>query len=48
MVLKQLGYKQRKPTAIHIDNISVLNIINNNTSPTEQTCHLDFCDKGLA
>ena len=44
MVLKQLGYEQRKPTVIHIDNLSALNIINNNnnTSPTECTRHLDL------
>ena len=37
MILKQLGYKQMKPTPIHIDNMSALQIINNNTSPTERT-----------
>ena len=42
MVLKQLGYEQRGPTVIHIDNLSALNIINNNTSPTDRTRHLDL------
>ena len=40
MVLKQSGYKQRKLTVIHIDNLSALNLINNNTSLTERTRHL--------
>ena len=43
MILKQLGYKQKKPTPVHIDNMSALQIINNNTSPTERTRHLDIC-----
>ena len=43
MVLKQLGYEQPQTTVIHIDNISALKIINDNTSPTERTCHMDFC-----
>ena len=42
MVLKKLGYEQHIPTTTHIDNLSSLNIINNNTSPTEQTRHLDL------
>ena len=42
MILKQLGYEQKKPTPIHIDNMSTLQIINNNTSPTERTRHLDI------
>ena len=42
MVLKQLGYEQHGPTVIHIDNLSALNIINNNTSPTNRTRHLDL------
>ena len=42
MILKQFGYEQTKPTPIHIDNMSTLRIINNNTSPTEQTRHLDI------
>ena len=42
MILKQLGYEQKKPTPIHIDNMSALQIINNNTSPTERTRHLDI------
>ena len=35
MILKQLVYEQTKPTPIHIDNVSALQIINNNTSPTD-------------
>ena len=42
MILKQLGYEQNKPTPIHIDNLSALQIINNNTSPTDWTHHLDI------
>ena len=42
MVLKQLGYEQKSPTPIHIDNMSALQIINNNTSPIERTRHLDI------
>ena len=42
MVLKQLGYEQKSPTPIHIDNMSTLLIINNNISPTECTRHLDI------
>ena len=42
MILKQLGYEQNKPTPIHIDNLSALQIINNITSPTERTRHLDI------
>ena len=37
MVLKQLGYQQNGPTPIHIDNLSALKIINENTSPNDQT-----------
>ena len=42
MILKQLGYEQNKPTPIHIDNLSALQIINNSTSPTEQMRHLNI------
>ena len=45
-ILKQLKYPQRGPTVIHIDNLPALQIINNNTSPTERTRHMDiqfFC-----
>ena len=42
MILKQLDYEQTNATPIHIDNLSALQIINNNTSSTEQTCHLDL------
>ena len=42
MILKQLGYEQNKPTPIRIDNLSALQIINNNNSPTEQSHHLDI------
>ena len=40
--MKQLGYEQKDPTPIHIDNMSTLQIINNNTSPTERAQHLDI------
>ena len=37
-----LGFEQTNPTPIYIDNESALKIINHNTSPTEQTCHMDL------
>lgn len=40
MVLKQLGYNQKHSTDIHIDNISSLTIIDDNTSPTKQIQHM--------
>ena len=42
MILKQLGYEQSSPTIIHIDNEAALQIINQNTSPTERTRHMDI------
>ena len=42
MVLKQLGYEQSDPTPIHIDIMSALKIIYDNTSLTEQTWHMDI------
>jgi hypothetical protein len=41
-VLKQLGFPQTKPTVILIDNLSDLKIINDNTSPPDQTHHMDL------
>jgi hypothetical protein len=41
-VLKQLGFPQTKPTVIFIDNLSALKIINDNTSPTDRTRHMDL------
>ena len=41
ILLKQLGYKQIGPTPIHIDNLPVLKMINDNTLPTECTRHID-------
>ena len=41
MLLKQLGYEQVDATIIHIDNKAALTIINDNTSPTERTRHID-------
>ena len=42
-VLKQLGKEQTAPTDIYIDNLSALNIINDNCSPTERTSrHMDL------
>ena len=40
MVMKQLGYKQTGTTIIHIDNMSALKMINENTASTEQCCHV--------
>lgn len=42
MVIKKSGYEQNNPTDIHIDNISALRIINDYTSLTEQTSHMDI------
>jgi hypothetical protein len=41
-VLKQLGFHQTKPTVIFIDNLSAFKIINDNTSPTDRTRHMDL------
>jgi hypothetical protein len=41
-VLKQLGFHQTKPTVIFIDNLPALKIINDNTSPTDRTRHMDL------
>ena len=41
MILKQLGYEQKEATIINIDNQAALQIINDNTSPTERTRHID-------
>ena len=40
MILKQLGFEQTGPTTIHIDNMSTLQMINDNTSPIERCRHL--------
>lgn len=42
MVLMQLGFEQKGPTLIHIDNLPALNMINNNTAPTQHTRHCDI------
>ena len=41
-VLRKMGFEQRGPTIIYIDNMSALKIINDNTSPTERTRHMDI------
>ena len=41
--MKQLHFEQIKPTPVYIDNLSALKIANDNTAPTEQTCHMDIC-----
>ena len=41
-VLREMGFEQRGPTIIYIDNMSALKIINDNTSPTERTRHMDI------
>ncbi len=43
MVMKQLEYEQTGPTIIHIDNMSALKIINENTAPTERCRHVKNC-----
>ena len=40
MLLKKLGYEQKEPTPIYIDNFPAQKMINDNTSPTEQTIHI--------
>lgn len=42
MLLKQLGYKQKEPTPIYIDNLPALKLINDNTSLTDRTRHIDI------
>ena len=39
-LLKDLGYEQTNPTPIYINNLPALQIINNNSSPTERTRHV--------
>ena len=39
-VLQQLGFRQKKPTPIYIDNEPALKIINENTAPTNRTRHM--------
>ena len=41
-VLKQMGFIQKDPTIIYIDNESALKIINDNQSPTARTRHMDI------
>ena len=40
MLLKQLGYEQTDPIPLHIDNLTALRMINNNSSPTECIRHV--------
>ena len=42
IILKQLGFEQKQPTLLHIDNMSALQMINDNTSPTDDCRHLDI------
>ena len=39
MLLKQLGYEQKDPTPIHIENLRALRMINGNSFCTERTRH---------
>ena len=41
-ILKELHFEQIEPTPVYTDNISALKFINDNTAPTEQTCHMDI------
>ena len=43
MILKQLDYEQPAPNPIYIDNLPELQMINDNTSPTELARHIDIC-----
>ena len=40
--MKQLRYEQTSPTVIHIDNMSALQMLNENTAPTERCRHVDI------
>ena len=42
MVMKQLGYEQKSATTIWIDNQSALQMINDNTAPTDRCRHVDI------
>ena len=42
MVSMESGFKQNESTIIHIDNLPALNIINNNTNPTQRSRHCDI------
>ena len=42
MLLKQVGYEQKEPTPIYIDNLLTLKMIHDNTSPTDWTRHIDI------
>ena len=39
-LLKDLGYEQSAPTPIYIDNLPALQMINDNSSPTDRTRHI--------
>lgn len=43
MVIKQPGYEQTEPTILHIDNISALKMINENTALTKQCRYVKIC-----
>lgn len=42
MLLQQLGYEQTSPTPIYIINFPVLQMINDDPSPTERTRHINI------
>ena len=42
MLLKQLRYEQKETTDIYIDNLPTLQMINDNSSPADQTQHIDI------
>ena len=42
MFLKQLGYEQTDPTPIHIYTFPALRMINDNSSHTEHTGHVEI------
>ena len=39
-ILRELGFEQREPTPIYIDNEPALRIINDNSIPTERFCYV--------
>ena len=42
ILLKKLGYEQPEPTPIYVDNLPALKMINDNTSLTIRTRHIDI------
>ena len=43
MLLNQIVYKQTTPILIYINNLPALQMINENSSPTDRTSYIDIC-----